>query len=137
MVTIKTMSIGHPEYRTWVGMLQRCGNPKSKGFKNYGGRGVMVEDRRWHVFENFLADMGPRPPGMTLDRADNDRGYSRANCRWATWSEQQKNRRPASDAARANMSAAQVGKKRSPETIAKMLATRAANRMEALRADPD
>lgn len=81
------------EYRAWNGMLLRCHNPKNNGFANYGGRGIKV-CKRWFLFANFLKDMGTRPsPGHSLDRGDNNRGYSKQNCRWATRSEQQSNRR--------------------------------------------
>jgi len=70
-------------YRLWVGMLTRCYNPKVKIYKYYGGRGIDV-DERWHDFSNFYTDMGDRPHGLQLDRIDNDRGYSKDNCRWAT-----------------------------------------------------
>lgn len=84
---------GTPEYLTWKGMIGRCTNPKSTGYENYGGRGITF-DPDWVSFENFYRDMGPRPVGMTLDRENNDLGYSKANCRWATPKQQANNRRP-------------------------------------------
>jgi hypothetical protein len=80
-------------YTIWMGMVARCHSPTAKDFPRYGAKGVTVCDRWRESFENFLADMGPRPAGLTLDRRENDKGYSPENCRWATYGEQVRNSR--------------------------------------------
>lgn len=81
-----------PTYCSWGSMLERCQNPKNNRFNDYGARGITV-CKRWLKFENFLADMGERPKGKTLDRKKNDLGYFKDNCRWATLTEQNNNTR--------------------------------------------
>lgn len=74
-----------PTYSTWRGMVNRTTRPSNKRYKDYGHLGI---DPRWLKFQNFLDDMGVKPEGMTLDREDNDKGYYKENCRWATPSDQ-------------------------------------------------
>jgi len=81
-----------PTYNTWYSMLERCRNPKNASWKNYGARGIRVCER-WQVLANFVADMGMRPDGMTLDRKDANGNYEPSNCRWADSLTQQRTKR--------------------------------------------
>ncbi len=87
-------NLSHEEYKVWVGMIQRCVNPASPAYSNYGARGITVCDR-WRKFRNFLADMGCRPSSgkYTVERVNNDGNYEPTNCRWATYTEQGRNKR--------------------------------------------
>lgn len=80
-------------YHTWESMKQRCLNPNIPTWRYYGGRGITICDR-WLDFSQFLADMGDRPEGTSLDRIDPDGNYEPGNCRWATMLEQTANKRP-------------------------------------------
>lgn len=82
-----------PTYYSWLSMRVRCRNPNNRDWKLYGGRGITVCERWDSSFENFLADMGERPAGTSIDRIDGDGNYEPGNCRWATPAEQTANRR--------------------------------------------
>lgn len=83
------------EYKAWEAMRYRCLSPDCKAYKNYGGRGIKVCER-WlgdSGFENFLADLGRKPAGSSLDRIDNNGNYEPSNCKWSSYVEQNRNRR--------------------------------------------
>jgi hypothetical protein len=80
-----------PAYRTWQMMKNRCGNRNSSDHKYYGAKGISY-DPRWDRYENFLSDMGHPPKGLTLERIDGAKGYSKDNCKWASRLEQARNR---------------------------------------------
>ena len=85
------------EYMAWYNLTRRCCDARHQDFARYGGRGIRVCERWRFDFMASLSDMGPRPsPAHSIDRRDNDGGYEPGNCRWATRSQQQRNKaRPA------------------------------------------
>lgn len=89
-----TKSGKSPTYVSWQKMKERCTNPNHIRYRHYGGRGIGICKQWLENFLTFLNDMGERPAGMTLDRIDINRGYEPSNCRWATVSEQNANRKP-------------------------------------------
>jgi hypothetical protein len=113
---------GTPTYMSWIAMRQRCLNANARGFEHYGGRNISICER-WSDFRNFLADMGERPPGLTLDRKENEQGYTKENCRWATQSQQQSNKRKLPNLSRLTFSVRCC----TPEVQAKIRATKFAN----------
>ena len=88
---------GTPEYKAWAAMIQRCTNPKDNRYNSHGARGITVCEE-WKSFEKFYEDMGNIPTSeYSLDRKDNDGNYNKDNCRWATHSEQNFNKRTPSN----------------------------------------
>jgi hypothetical protein len=118
-----------PEYRSWKAMLERCRNPNAPNYHLYGGRGISVCER-WigrDGFTNFLADMGPRGEGLTLDRIETDGNYEPSNCRWADAVDQAKNRRKTPEYTaqmKANLDAGRTRMWNEPELRAKLLKSR-------------
>lgn len=89
----KRIRESNPERCIWYDLVKRCTNPKNRDYPRYGGRGITLCPE-WLVFETFLSDMGPRPSSQhSVERIDNELGYSKSNCRWATKHEQVRNTR--------------------------------------------
>ena len=78
-------------YGIWQAMRSRCLNPNNSRWEHYGGRGIKI-CKRWSKYENFLADMGEAPKGLTLERINVNKNYTPSNCKWATWLEQARNK---------------------------------------------
>jgi len=90
---VKHNAIGTREYITWTNIKARCTNPNNNSYHNYGGRGITVCDKWLKSFENFYEDMGICPKGFSIERVNNDKGYNKDNCIWASSKTQSMNRR--------------------------------------------
>lgn len=82
-----------PTYSSWCAMKGRCLNPNNHKYKDYGGRGITVCNEWVNSFESFLADMGEKPFGLSIDRLDVNGPYCKSNCKWSTPKEQANNKR--------------------------------------------
>lgn len=80
-------------YNCWINMRQRCRNPRHPNYADYGGRGIDICPE-WETLEGFIASIGVPPDGLTLERLDNNKGYSKENCAWVTMAVQNENKRP-------------------------------------------
>lgn len=90
-MTVRHRMHNSPEYFSWSSMKTRCLNPNCNAYKNYGGRGITICEQWINSFSAFLADMGPRPEGFSLDRVDSNGNYEPGNCRWASRKQQNRN----------------------------------------------
>lgn len=90
---VKHNAVGTKEYITWTNIKARCTNPNNTSYKNYGGRGITIIDTWLNSFENFYNDMGDCPDGFSIERVENNKGYNKDNCIWASSKTQSMNRR--------------------------------------------
>ena len=89
----KCADASHPLHGIWRGIISRCTEPANSSYKDYGGRGIIICTEWKEEFLQFVEDMGPRPEGYSVERKDNEKGYSKDNCKWATAAEQANNQR--------------------------------------------
>lgn len=89
--------VNKPLYLTWKNMKQRCYNHENKSYKNYGARGIKICQRWLDSYDNFVADMGDKPQGHSIDRINNDGDYEPDNCRWSNYTQQNYNQRKQSN----------------------------------------